>query len=329
MTHPFLFHPRRHPGSKRVPTPCSSPCSASWTPHPRGVAAPRAGQRGVSGRHDAGRHPGQASGLAGRTAAGQGQEIHLYCFQVPHRRGAVVAARAGVSAAMPPREQHFRFNSHHQPPAWVQDQVFYQIFPDRFCNGDPSLSVKHHEYEYRARRSSARPGASRSAATKRGTAPVNSTAGIWRASTPSCTTCNPWGDGALPQPHLRFAEQPQVRHPGLLQGGCAPRYQCPVCRADPQPAPARHEDHPGCGGQPHLHRAPLVLPTAGRPEQPGLPWRSFYTFDQEGDYVSWKGSAACPSWISQVNRCRTPFIGQTTPFCATGCAPLPDRWLAL
>ncbi|MCS7240259.1 MAG: glycoside hydrolase family 13 protein [Candidatus Bipolaricaulota bacterium] len=23
-----------------------------------------------------------------------------------------------------------------QPPAWVQDAVFYQIFPDRFCNGD-------------------------------------------------------------------------------------------------------------------------------------------------------------------------------------------------
>ena len=62
-----------------------------------------------------------------------------------------MAARAGVSAAMPPREQHFRFNSHHQPPAWVQDQVFYQIFPDRFCNGDPSLSVKHHEYEYRGK----------------------------------------------------------------------------------------------------------------------------------------------------------------------------------
>ena len=63
------------------------------------------------------------------------------------------------------------------------------------------------------------------------------------------------------------------------------------------------------------------------PEQPGLPWRSFYTFDQEGDYVSWKGSQLCPGWISQVNRCRTPFIGQTTPFCATGCAP-PTRSMA-
>lgn len=25
-----------------------------------------------------------------------------------------------------------------QPPAWVKDAVFYQIFPERFCNGDPS-----------------------------------------------------------------------------------------------------------------------------------------------------------------------------------------------
>ena len=80
----------------------------------------------------------------------------------------------------------------------------------------------------------------------------------------------PRGDGALSQPHLRFAEQPQVRHSGLLQGGCTPRQQRPVCRADPQPAPARHEDHPGCCGQPHLDRAPLVLPAAGRPAQPGF-----------------------------------------------------------
>ncbi len=27
-----------------------------------------------------------------------------------------------------------------QPPAWVKDAVFYQIFPERFANGDPSLS---------------------------------------------------------------------------------------------------------------------------------------------------------------------------------------------
>lgn len=28
------------------------------------------------------------------------------------------------------------------PPAWVKDAVFYQIFPERFANGDPSLDPK-------------------------------------------------------------------------------------------------------------------------------------------------------------------------------------------
>ena len=34
---------------------------------------------------------------------------------------------------------------YHQPD-WVEESVFYQIFPDRFCNGDPSLDVKDGEF---------------------------------------------------------------------------------------------------------------------------------------------------------------------------------------
>ncbi len=32
-------------------------------------------------------------------------------------------------------------------PEWVKHAVFYQIFPERFCNGDPSLNVKDGELE--------------------------------------------------------------------------------------------------------------------------------------------------------------------------------------
>ncbi len=32
-----------------------------------------------------------------------------------------------------------------QPPAWVKDAVFYQIFPERFANGDPSLDPENVE----------------------------------------------------------------------------------------------------------------------------------------------------------------------------------------
>lgn len=31
-------------------------------------------------------------------------------------------------------------------PAWVKEAVFYQIFPERFCNGDPSNDVRDGEY---------------------------------------------------------------------------------------------------------------------------------------------------------------------------------------
>ena len=32
-----------------------------------------------------------------------------------------------------------------EPPAWVKDAVFYQIFPERYANGDPSISPKNAE----------------------------------------------------------------------------------------------------------------------------------------------------------------------------------------
>lgn len=34
------------------------------------------------------------------------------------------------------------------PSAWVQDQIFYQLFPDRFHNDDPGLHVRHGEFLY-------------------------------------------------------------------------------------------------------------------------------------------------------------------------------------
>lgn len=53
----------------------------------------------------------------------------------------------GVHKRMPGREYHYKFNSEHQPPSWVCEQVFYQIFPERFCNGKPEISVRTDEYK--------------------------------------------------------------------------------------------------------------------------------------------------------------------------------------
>ena len=55
---------------------------------------------------------------------------------------------AGLSARIPGRENHFKYNAKNQPPKWVKSQIFYQIFPDRFYQGNKSLSVQTGEYLY-------------------------------------------------------------------------------------------------------------------------------------------------------------------------------------
>ena len=48
----------------------------------------------------------------------------------------------GLSHRVPGKETHFKYNTQQQPPEWVSEQVFYQIFPDRFCNGKPEIDRK-------------------------------------------------------------------------------------------------------------------------------------------------------------------------------------------
>lgn len=73
----------------------------------------------------------------------------VYAFKVlcPDRQWWLDAA--GVSPRMPLRERFFRLTKVPSVPDWVPDQVFYQIFPERFCNGDPNLGP--HAGAYRMR----------------------------------------------------------------------------------------------------------------------------------------------------------------------------------
>ena len=57
-------------------------------------------------------------------------------------------SQAGLHASPAPLDLHFRFLADYQPPAWLWDQVVYQIFPDRFADGDPSNNVVTGEYLY-------------------------------------------------------------------------------------------------------------------------------------------------------------------------------------
>ncbi|USD64434.1 maltodextrin glucosidase [Vibrio sp. SCSIO 43136] len=74
------------------------------------------------------------------------RDITHYVFKVTGNKQQFWLDDRGVSRRMPGKEYHFKFNAVHRPPAWVKEQVFYQVFPERFCNGDPSISVKDGEY---------------------------------------------------------------------------------------------------------------------------------------------------------------------------------------
>ena len=57
-------------------------------------------------------------------------------------------AQGGVSPYFPERDVHFRLNPSYNPARWVWSQVFYQIFPERFCDGDPNNNITSGEYLY-------------------------------------------------------------------------------------------------------------------------------------------------------------------------------------
>jgi len=54
----------------------------------------------------------------------------------------------GIHRAAQTDANDFRILSGYQAPAWLADRVFYQIFPDRFANGDPSNDVATGAWTY-------------------------------------------------------------------------------------------------------------------------------------------------------------------------------------
>lgn len=78
----------------------------------------------------------------------EGNESTVYCFRVIEKGRQYWLAADGPHPRVPHREVMFRVHPKQTPPPWVRDQVFYQIFPDRFCQGDPALQVRTDEYVY-------------------------------------------------------------------------------------------------------------------------------------------------------------------------------------
>lgn len=59
---------------------------------------------------------------------------------------------AGATAHLPLDSTDFRIIADYVSPAWVKTAVFYQIFPDRFANGNPETDPQPDEFEFRGYR---------------------------------------------------------------------------------------------------------------------------------------------------------------------------------
>ena len=57
-------------------------------------------------------------------------------------------SRKGISRSTPKRDDRFTVMPSLAAPSWVASSTCYQIFPDRFCNGDPSIGARDGEYEF-------------------------------------------------------------------------------------------------------------------------------------------------------------------------------------
>lgn len=51
-----------------------------------------------------------------------------------------------ITSYLPDHTYDFVLLADHVQPEWVKEAVFYQIFPERFCNGEPSNDVQSGEY---------------------------------------------------------------------------------------------------------------------------------------------------------------------------------------
>ncbi len=90
---------------------------------------------------------GTAHGLATYEAKLRLTEARIrYHFVLTDGQGVYYYTQRGVTTFIPDGTYDFSLLTDYVQPAWVKDAVFYQIFPERFCNGDPSNDVRDGEY---------------------------------------------------------------------------------------------------------------------------------------------------------------------------------------
>ena len=76
-----------------------------------------------------------------------GEESFLYYFEIKSGRAIIKYDRRGAVRDVNPF-YHFEILPGFHVPSWAKGAVMYQIYVDRFCNGDPTNDVETGEYHY-------------------------------------------------------------------------------------------------------------------------------------------------------------------------------------
>lgn len=80
------------------------------------------------------------------------EPVTQYRFIIDTEDGLWHYSAAGPSTWVPLDATDFRILADYTPPEWLESSVFYQIFPDRFANGDKTNDPRPDDYEYRGQR---------------------------------------------------------------------------------------------------------------------------------------------------------------------------------
>ena len=75
------------------------------------------------------------------------EPFHYFFAFIHHGRSWYYSHR-GITRNTPRMKDRFMLIPSLEAPAWVAAATCYQIFPDRFCNADPSVGAKEGEYEF-------------------------------------------------------------------------------------------------------------------------------------------------------------------------------------
>jgi len=229
-----------------------------------------------------------------------GNETTVYCFKTIHAGRQFWLAADGLHHRVPNRDVMFRICRDTRPPNWVRDQVFYQIFPDRFSQGDPSLQVKTGKYTY--------------------------------GSAGTDVVAKRWGEPVdQKRPEAEFYGGDLIGLRGSLDYlqsalGVTSLYLNPIFTSSSNHkynTEDYYEVDPHLGGNEalaalsaelHARGMKLILDAVvnhtgvnhpwfnleghhnvtGAAQSPDSPWRDWYHFDETGQYAAWKGHLSLP-----------------------------------